>query len=49
MSHVSDGRLSVSDLNIGLGRTRRLVGFYQSGLCGTSRRVGGVLSGGISV
>lgn len=46
IQRVSDGRLRVSRLDRGVGRTGRVVTFYAKGLAGTSRRVRGLLRRG---
>lgn len=46
IDRVSGGRLRVSILTRGVGRTGKVVTFYDSGLAGTSGRVRGLLSRG---
>lgn len=44
---VSGGRLRVSILTRGVGRTGRVVTFYARGLAGTSQRIRGLLRRGL--
>lgn len=46
IERVSGGRLSVSVLDRGVGRTGRVVTFYARGLAGTSHRIRGLLRRG---